>query len=195
MSVLDSGVAPELVVLADTHADGDPSLAGHLRAAVAGAELVVHAGDFTTTAALERFEALADEFVAVAGNADAAAVRARLPDVRTVEALGRRFLLVHGHEHDETSLPLLARQDGADVAVVGHTHRPGVAQFGDLSVLNPGSHADPRGGQPAYVRLECIDEAVRGGLWTPTGERIRTVEMSGGPKRGDASSKTDRGEK
>jgi hypothetical protein len=104
--VLDSGADPELVVLADTHADGDPSLAGHLRATVAGVE-----------------------------------------------------------------------------------------QFGDLSVLNPGSHADPRGGQPACARLERVDDVVGGGLWTPTGERIRTVELPGGPKRGDASSGTDRGKK
>jgi putative phosphoesterase len=169
--------APELVVLADTHADGDPPLTDHLRAAVAGAELVVHAGDFTTTTALESFEALADQFVAVAGNADSAGVRTHLPGVRTTEALGRRFLLVHGHEHDDTSLSLLARQEGADVAVVGHTHRPGVDRLGDLPVINPGSHADPRGGRSAYARLERVEGTIRGELWTPTGERIRTVSV------------------
>jgi putative phosphoesterase len=169
--------APELVVLADTHADGDLPLTDHLRAAVAEAELVVHAGDFTTTTVLEDFETFADRFVAVAGNADSAGVRSRLPGVRTVEALGRRFLLVHGHEHDDTSLPLLARQEDADVAVVGHTHRPGVEQFGDLTVLNPGSHADPRGGRPAYAWLERIEGTIRGGLRTPTGERIQTIGL------------------
>jgi len=168
---------PELVALADTHAEGDPPLPDHLRAAIREADLVVHAGDFTTATTLDGFEGLADELVAVAGNADGAAVRTRLPNVRTVDALGRRFLLVHGHEHDGTSLPLLARQERADVAVVGHTHRPGVERIGDLPVINPGSHADPRGGRPAYARLGRVERGIGGGLCTPTGDLIRRVQL------------------
>lgn len=143
-----------LVALADTHADGDPPLTDHLRDAIGEAEAVLHAGDFTAPATLAGFEALAGDLRAVHGNADAAAVRGRLPAVRTVDALDTRLLLVHGHDHDRTALSLLARQEGAEVAVVGHTHRPGTVTVGELTVVNPGSHADPRGGRAAYARLE-----------------------------------------
>jgi hypothetical protein len=191
-----------LVALADTHATGDPPLTDHLRATLRDAEAVVHAGDFTAAATLAAFRDLADDhgfaFAAVHGNSDSAAVRADLPAVRTVEALGERFLLVHGHEHDRTRLSVLARQEGAGLAVVGHTHQPGVTrlggsgvaqgnrsgegsengggeQQGGLTVVNPGSHADPRGGQPAYARVHRRAGTVDVELRSPAGDVLRGV--------------------
>jgi hypothetical protein len=165
-----------MLVLSDTHGE-DPRLTDHLREAVADARLV-HAGDFTTREALEGFEALASEVTAVAGNRDSAAVRARLPAVATVEAAGLRFVVVHGHEHDRTSLSLLARQEGADVAVVGHSHRPGIERSGDLTVLNPGSHADPRGNRPAYATVGQVGaRRAELRLHTPDGEAIDGVRL------------------
>jgi putative phosphoesterase len=142
-----------IVALADTHATGAPPLSAHLRETIREADLVLHAGDFTARATLDAFRDLAEEFAAVHGNSDGVAVREELPAVRTVEALGERILLVHGHEHDRTRLSLLARQEKAGVVVVGHTHRPGTVAVDSLRIVNPGSHADPRGGQPAYARI------------------------------------------
>ncbi|MFB6232641.1 MAG: metallophosphoesterase family protein, partial [Haloarculaceae archaeon] len=95
-----------LLALADTHGRDGPRLTDHLRERLAAAECVVHAGDFTTAATLDAFEALTDRLVAVHGNSDTSAVRARLPAVATAEALGRRWLVVHGHDHHRTSLSL-----------------------------------------------------------------------------------------
>lgn len=159
-----------LVALADTHAEETAQLTDHLRAVVADASVVVHAGDFTTGAVLDAFESATDRFVAVAGNSDTAAVRQRLPDTRAVDWRERRFVLAHGHRHDRTALSLLARQESADVAVVGHTHAAGIDRVGKTVVVNPGSHADPRGNRPTYAA--CRDQA--GGV----NVQIRTV--SGG---------------
>ena len=186
-----------LVALADTHATGDPPLTDHLRETVRAADTVVHAGDFTAAATLSAFRDLVaaggGDFAAVHGNSDSAAVRADLAAVRMVEALGGRVLLVHGHDHGRTNLSVLARQEGADLAVVGHTHRPGVTRFGGsgvaqegrsgersengsgeqqggLTVVNPGSHADPRGGQPAYARVHRRAGAVDVELRSPAGD-------------------------
>jgi putative phosphoesterase len=159
-----------LVALSDTHGRNDTRLTDHLRETVAAADCVLHAGDFTTAAVLDTFEELTERFVAVRGNSDDAAVRARLPDVGTVETLGRRFLVVHGHEHGRTALSLLARQEGADAVVLGHTHVPGTERVGGVAVINPGSHTDPRGSRPAYATLEPGDGKVRGRLHTPEGE-------------------------
>lgn len=164
-----------LVALADTHADGPPPLTAHLRGVVRGADRLLHAGDFTAPETVDAFADLADGLAAVHGNSDDPAVRERLPAVRTVEALGLRVLLVHGHDHDRTSLPLLARQEGADLAVVGHTHAPVIETLGALPVVNPGSHAAPRGGTPAYARLRPAPAGEGGG----GGGADRVVEAGG----------------
>ena len=169
-----------LVAVSDTHATASPVLSEYLRDTLVRAETVVHAGDFTTEAVLEGFEGLADEFVAVHGNSDAAAVRERLPAVATVDALGVRFLVVHGHEHDRTSLPLLARQEGADVVLVGHTHRAGIDHVGDVLVVTVGSHADPRGNRPAFVTVGQSGETVQGAFRTPDGDTIRKFRLGEG---------------
>jgi hypothetical protein len=169
-----------LVVLSDTHGTADPALTDHLREQITAADLVIHAGDFTTPAVLDHFEALADRLVAVHGNADSVAVRERLPATETVETLGLRFLVVHGHEHTETRLSLLARQEGADVVVLGHTHRPGRGQLGGVTVLNPGSHADPRGSQPAYATVGQASDDVEARLRSPAGELLERCSLSEG---------------
>jgi putative phosphoesterase len=166
-----------LAVLSDTHATTEPSLAPALRDALARADVVIHAGDFTTEAVLDSFETAADRLVAVAGNRDTPGVCQRVPTTATVDALGRRFLVVHGHEHHETSLSMLARQEGADVVVVGHTHRPTIEHHGELAVLNPGSHADPRGNRPAYATIGQSEAGVVGQLRTPAGAVFQTGDL------------------
>jgi putative phosphoesterase len=142
-----------LVLLSDTHGQSDHRLTDSLRELVASASLVVHAGDFTTPDVLDAFEDLADEFVAVAGNSDSHELQQRLPETQTVTFAGKRIVVTHGHRRDETGLSLLARQEGAAVVVVGHTHRAGVERVGEVAVVNPGSHADPRGGQATVAVL------------------------------------------
>jgi len=166
-----------LVALADTHGDEDPRLTDHLRETIERAETVVHAGDFTTPTVLDAFDGAVDRLVAVHGNSDTAAVRKRLPATATVETATVRVLVAHGHEHDRTSLSLLARQEAADVVVVGHTHRPGIERLGDVTVVNPGSHADPHGGQPTYATVGQEDGAIVGQLRTSAGDLVESVRM------------------
>jgi putative phosphoesterase len=100
------------------------------------------------------------------GNRDTAGVSERLPETQVLERLGQRILLVHGHRHDETSLGLLGRQEQADIVVVGHTHRPGIETVGGMTVVNPGSHADPRGHHPANAMIANTEDGVR--VWLRT---------------------------
>lgn len=175
-----------ITVVADTHGRTDHRLAGRTLTAVREAALVVHAGDFTTEAVLDAFEAEAGvdrnegpgEFVAVAGNNDDAGVRARLASGETIERAGVRFVVVHGHEHDATALDLLGRQEGADVVVVGHSHRPAWDPTGTVAVLNPGSHADPRRYRPAHAELEPTSEGLGGRLVAPSGEVLEAFDLA-----------------
>lgn len=170
---------PDLMLLAlsDTHATESPQLTPHLREQIHDAEQVVHAGDFTTAAVLDGFESAASSFAAVSGNRDTATVRERLPETHTVTWADRRFLLVHGHRHDSTALSLLARQENADVAIIGHSHRPVIESIDGLTVVNPGSHADPRRFDAAYATFGRAGGGVRIRLRTPRGEALATDEI------------------
>jgi hypothetical protein len=72
---------------------------------------------------------------------------------------------------------LLARQEAADVVVVGHTHVAGTEHLGGIPVVNPGSHADPRGSRPAYATFETGSGGVCGRLRTPDGEQFAAVRV------------------
>ena len=153
-----------LAVLSDTHSRDGTRLEGRAADAVAEAEIVAHAGDFVTEGALDAFYEATDSLRAVHGNVDASGVRDRLPSVREFEYAGVRVVVVHGHEHSKTALGLLGRERDADVVVFGHSHVPGVEEAGDLLLLNPGSHADPRGNPAAHAELEAVAEGLDGRL-------------------------------
>jgi putative phosphoesterase len=158
-----------LCVLSDTHGTDGHRLDGHLLDTVRDAELVVHAGDFTTERVLDAFEAECADFHAVHGNNATPAVRERLPGERVVDHEGVSIALTHGDDRDATGLALFGRQEGADLVISGHSHQPGVTDTGDITLLNPGSHADPRWYRPAYAELAVEGSCVEGRLCEPDG--------------------------
>jgi len=143
-----------LVVCSDTHGTDDARLTGRTREAVDAAGLVIHAGDFTTPAVLDAFRERAERLVAVHGNADVAGVRDRLPSAATTTYAGVRIAVTHTERGGPTALSLFGRQRGAALVVSGHTHRPTVdVPEAGPTLLNPGSHADPRGNRPGHAEL------------------------------------------
>lgn len=173
-----------IVVLSDTHGRDDPRLVEPLREAVTSAELLIHAGDFVREPILDAFEGLAEAVVAVAGNVDDEAIRARLPRVATLSIEGFTIALVHTVEGGDTGLAMFGREQGADLVISGHSHRPRYDWTGDLGLLNPGSHAEPRGNRPAYAELEIVDDRLEGTLREPEGEGFERFEIE---HRGPAS--------
>lgn len=158
-----------LVALSDTHGRDGSRLSGRTAEAVDVASAVVHAGDLTTSDVLDEFESHGPLY-AVYGNNDPPDVRERIPADRVFEWRGLRIVVVHGHEHTDTALSMLARQSNADLVIFGHSHAP---EFRDgvVPALNPGSHADPRWNRPAHAELEFDDAAglARGRLIEPSG--------------------------
>lgn len=164
-------------MLSDTHGSDGHRLEGHTLEAVREANLVIHAGDFTTSAALSAHREAAGDLLAVHGNADDQAVRDRLPPARTVEALGLGVAVTHRREGGATGLAMFGRSRDADVVVSGHSHRPSVTDVGDLLLVNPGSHAQPRGNRPAHAELERAEGSVVGRLREPSGEVFETFRV------------------
>ena len=124
-------------LVSDTHGLVRPEIFG----ALAGVELILHAGDVGGPGVLEELRAIAP-VQAVYGNVDAPDDPNLSPSIEWV-ANGIRIHLSHGHELGSPSLEsLLARYD-ADVVVYGHTHRALVHRSGTRLVVNPGA-AGPR---------------------------------------------------
>lgn len=160
-----------LVVVSDTHSTEGHRLRDRTLEAVEGADAVVHAGDFYRESALDAFEAAAGRLRAVFGNNAGAAVRDRLPETRTVEYAGVRFVVTHRHPSGDTGLVMLARGRDADAVICGHSHRPRFADTTAVPILNPGSHAQPRGNRPAHAELTAADGGgLDGRLVTPDGD-------------------------
>jgi hypothetical protein len=124
----------EVGVVSDTH--------GLLRPAVlealAGCDLVLHAGDVGAPSVLDGLARIAP-VRAVRGNVDGSGALAHLPRTETVELAGH---LVHVlHVLDE--LDLDPGRAGLAVVIYGHTHRPAQEVRDGVLYLNPGS-AGPR---------------------------------------------------
>ena len=158
-----------LTVVSDTHSTNGHRLSGRTLDAVREADTVVHAGDFMRESVLDAFERAASRFLGVAGNNDDAAIRRRLPEARTLTFGGCTFAVTHTRRGGPTALSLFGRQRGADVVVFGHSHRPTYDPGGDVVLVNPGSHAQPRGNRAAHAEFEPRGDGVDGRLVTVDG--------------------------
>ena len=149
-----------VLLLADTHV---PRRARDLPAQVwdqiDSADVVVHAGDWVDVALLDAIEARANHLVAVYGNNDGPELRARLPEIATVDLDGVRLSVVHETGGREGRERRCARRfPDTDVVVFGHSHIPwDTTADGGLRLLNPGSPTDRRRQPVATYMTARID--------------------------------------
>ncbi|HUX02596.1 MAG TPA: metallophosphoesterase [Phycisphaerae bacterium] len=129
----------KLGILADTH-DNLETLSAALQAfRRAGAEAILHAGDYVAPFALKRLLEPGLPVYGVFGNCDGerAGLTKLLPDIapgpRHLELGGRKICLVHVRE-------TLSHEDAeaSDIIIFGHTHEPLVHRDEGRLVLNPG---------------------------------------------------------
>lgn len=166
-----------IAIFSDTHSTSGHELEDEALVAAREADAVVHAGDFTTVRALEAFRELCPRFHAVHGNADDITVVDRLPTERVVDHGGVRIALTHRRDGGETGLAMFGRSLDADVVVSGHTHRPRVHETEDLLLLNPGSHARPRGNRPGFAVLERTADRLSVRLSEPDGTLLDSIDI------------------
>ncbi|WP_049934048.1 metallophosphoesterase [Halarchaeum acidiphilum] len=166
-------------VLSDTHSRSGHELVGDARETVERADATIHAGDFTTEAALDAFHDVSERLHAVHGNSDTDAVRERLPEARTIELAGVRVALTHRQRGGPTGLAMFGRERGADLVISGHTHRPSVTETDYCVLLNPGSHAEPRGNPASHAELTPDGNGLAGEIRDREGAVLESFRVEG----------------
>jgi putative phosphoesterase len=126
-----------LGLISDTHGLIRPGV----HDALAGVELILHAGDVGGATILDELSLIAP-VQAVFGNTDPHDDPALAPEI-AVEIDGLRVHVSHGHEVGSPTPAKLAARYDQDVVVYGHTHRQLVTWVEGRLFVNPGA-AGPR---------------------------------------------------
>ena len=135
-----------IAVLADTHMPkGGRRLPERCLEIVAGAEALIHVGDFCRTSVLGELEALCPTIHAVHGNVDEPALQHLLPQTRELELGNRTVALIHDAGPPPGRLSRLrSRFPDADAVVFGHSHMPLHEEGDGCQIFNPGSPTERR---------------------------------------------------
>jgi len=140
--------APHVIgLISDTHGLLRPDV----HTALAGAEMILHAGDVGGDDILAELEIIAP-VRAVSGNTDPPG-HPRLVPAIDIDVDGVRVHVSHGHELGAPTPAKLLERYTADVIVFGHTHRAVLVRAGDRWIVNPGA-AGPR-------RFELLPSVAR----------------------------------
>ena len=141
-STPDPNIATIVGVISDTHGLLRRTAVG----ALAGSDLILHAGDVGAHSVLARLAELGPTR-AVRGNTDGGSLGAELPGTAWVEVGQCVVYLLH----DLDRLDLDPEAAGVTVVVIGHTHRPLNERRGNVLYFNPGSAGPRREGWPVTV--------------------------------------------
>jgi uncharacterized protein len=108
------------------------------------ADLIVHAGDFSTAAVLEELRELAP-LAAVHGNVDSPELRRELPETLALELDDGSLAVIHDAGPAKGRLERMrARFPDADAVVFGHSHMPLHEERDGFQIFNPGSPTERR---------------------------------------------------
>jgi putative phosphoesterase len=152
---VSDGAVHVVGVISDTHG----MVRASVHQALAGVELILHAGDVGGDAVLDELELIAP-VLAVSGNTDP------LGDPRLSGAIERTIGGVsihvsHGHELGSPTPEKLLERYSADVIVYGHTHKQLVTRADGRLVVNPGAAGARRFKlEPSVARLTIRERTV-----------------------------------
>ncbi len=127
-------------------------------------DFIVHAGDLVQLAVIDELEQLAP-VLAVHGNMDGPEVSGALPKLNSLKLYGWKI----GVMHDPSTLfgrgkmREIAKQNGFNVFVYGHTHNANIKWEGKTLYINPGSPTNPMSSyanRPSVALLKITKEAV-----------------------------------
>jgi len=116
--------------------------------ALAGVDLIVHAGDVGKAEVLAKLKELAPVF-AVRGNVDMQGWARELPETAVVDAGPACFYVLH----DVRQLDLVPEASGFHAVISGHTHQAEQSERNGVLYLNPGSAGPKRFQLPVTLAI------------------------------------------
>lgn len=149
----------KILIVSDTH-----GVNSNLRKAIKNMgehlDLMIHLGD--SMCEPEVIEGLVNCPVEIVrGNCDS---NFRLQGAKLIDIAEHKAFITHGHNYNAKwstdTMKEMARENGADIVMFGHTHEPLIDKYSDIVVLNPGSLTQPRqeGRLPTYIVMTVEDD-------------------------------------
>ena len=141
----ESGLTKTVGLIADTHI---PVRAREIPRKVfevfAKVEFIIHAGDLVDLSVIDDLEQLAP-VLAVYGNMDGPKIRGKLSKMNSVKVFNWKIGVMHNPRalFGMGKMREIARQNGFNVFVYGHTHNPRIKWEGETLFVNPGSPTNP----------------------------------------------------
>ncbi len=149
-----------IIVMSDSH--GNMGQVERIIKSNPDADMFVHLGDGEREVAAVRVKYPQLDFRSVSGNCD---YSRESPVFLIVEAGGARIFCTHGHRYEvrygTDTLSYIARDNGCNAALYGHTHERYIGQQDGIDIMNPGSCSCPRdGNKPSYGIVDVTDAGV-----------------------------------
>ncbi len=152
----------KILAVADTHVRTFDELPERLIKIMENVDMVVHAGDYTSTDVLDGFIESCT-FKGVYGNADDAQIKDRLKREEKFRAEKIDVGILHSGNYlnQFDDLGYKAKEIGVNLLIFGHIHRFVVERFGDVVVVCPGSPTLPRLSASSCAVIEIEDGSVK----------------------------------
>jgi hypothetical protein len=127
-------------------------------------DFIVHAGDLVKLAVIDELEQLAP-VLAVHGNMDGPEVSGALPKLNSLKISDWKIGVMHDPStlFGMSKMREIAKQNGFNVFVFGHTHNSSIKWEGKTLYINPGSPTNPLPSfinKPSVALLRVTKEAV-----------------------------------
>jgi putative phosphoesterase len=108
------------------------------------ADYIVHAGDLVQLSVIDELEQLAP-VLAVYGNMDGPEIRGKLPKLNSVKVFDWKIGVIHDPSalFGMGKMREIARQNGFNALVYGHTHNSHIKWSENILFINPGSPTNP----------------------------------------------------
>ena len=151
-----------IAVISDTHLPrGSRALPRACVDRLAQADMVLHAGDFSTAAVLDELQRIGPPVEAVHGNVDDAELRSKLPLEKTIELDGVRIAMLHDTGPARGRLERMRRRfPDANAVVFGHSHIPLLERADGFQLFNPGSPTERRRAPHRTMGLARVENGV-----------------------------------
>ena len=127
-------------------------------------DFIIHAGDLVKLAVIDELEQLAP-VLAVHGNMDGPEVSGALPKLNSLKIFDWKIGVMHDPNtvFGMGKMRDIARKNGFNVFVYGHTHNSSIKWEGKTLYVNPGSPTNPASAfmnKPSVALLKITKEAI-----------------------------------